>query len=86
MPAKIALAIGGCFNTLMDQLQIVKELCSLSPRQGENEIEAAKYIEQKLSAITSKIQVQKFATRVPIISNSHLKLDDHYIDCLGCSF
>ncbi len=70
----------------MDLLQTVKDLCKLSPRQGEKEIEAAKYLETFLHQITSDIKVQKFPTRVPVISSAYLTLDGEKVDCQGCTF
>lgn len=70
----------------MDIFQIIEDLSKLSPRQGEKEIETAKYIENKIRQITGDIKVQRFPTRIPLVSSVYLKLDDHIIDCLGCSF
>lgn len=70
----------------MDQLQIIKDLYDLSPRQGENEIESAKYIENTIRQITDNIKAQRFPTRVPLVSSAYLKLDNQDVDCVGCSF
>lgn len=70
----------------MDQLQIIKDLCGLSPRQGEKEIETAKYLETLLRQTTSNLNVQKFPTRVPLVTSAFLSVDGKKIVCLGCSF
>ncbi|OGD83935.1 hypothetical protein A2572_00035 [Candidatus Collierbacteria bacterium RIFOXYD1_FULL_40_9] len=70
----------------MDIFQVVKDLCTLSPRQGENEIETAKYLEKVIRQKTDKLQVQKFPTCVPLVSTAYLNLDGQEIPCLGCSF
>lgn len=70
----------------MDLLQIIKDLCKLSPRQGEKEIESAKYLETFLRQIATDIKIQKFPTRVPPISSAYLILDGEKIDCQGCTF
>lgn len=70
----------------MDQLQVIKDLCGLSPRQGEKEIESAKYLENLLRQVASSISVQKFPTRVPLVTSAYLNVDGKKIDCLGCSF
>ena len=70
----------------MNMLQIIKDLHNFSPRQGDREIEAAKYIEKEIKTYTSKIFTQKFVTRIPQVTSANLILDGQDIPCLGCSF
>ncbi|KKT30457.1 MAG: hypothetical protein UW41_C0002G0074 [Candidatus Collierbacteria bacterium GW2011_GWC2_44_18] len=71
----------------MDSIKkIITELSVFSPRQGENEIKAAKYIESFLSSHNVDFSVQTFKTEVSITISAELFLDDHQIPCLGGSF
>jgi len=71
----------------MDSIKkIIIQLSLFSPRLGENEIKAAKYIESFLSSQNVDFSVQTFKTEVPITIRAELFLDDQKIPCLGGSF
>ncbi len=67
-------------------LKVVEDLCKFSPRQGQNEVATANYLESYLKSSNINFQVQNFDTQVPLISQASLKLDNQDIPCLGASF
>lgn len=67
-------------------MKIIGVLCSFSPRQGENEISTAKYIESVTAGSNLSYTTDIFETKVPEILSAKLCIDNQEIPCLGSSF
>jgi hypothetical protein len=69
----------------MDYQLFLKELCDLGPRFAENEIQAARLIEQKLRELQVSFIVQPFTTEEPVCTHAELTADGESIPCQGSS-
>ena len=70
------------FNTI----KFISQLIKFSPRQGENERKAAKFIISVLDKYQVDYCLQKFITKIPLIKKNSLRADNKEIKCKGCSF
>jgi Iap family predicted aminopeptidase len=69
-----------------DKISFIKGLLGFSPRQGKNEVKAAKFIISFLDKSGVDYLIQKFDTKVPLIKEAKLMADGKKIECKGCSF
>ncbi|HBC44933.1 TPA: hypothetical protein DCZ81_02080 [Candidatus Collierbacteria bacterium] len=66
--------------------KIIMDLCKFSPRQGENEVRTAQYLENFLTQRKINFTSQYFKTEIPNVIHAELYLDGQRIPCLGKSF
>lgn len=66
--------------------KVVTDICHFSPRQGENEVKSAQYLETFLSEQKITFISQYFETEIPKVTHAELTLDGQKIPCLGKSF
>lgn len=67
----------------MNYASILHELTKIGPRFAENEIKAAKIIEEELHANKVDFSVQTFETEVPVCVKAELTADGNNIKCIG---
>lgn len=67
-------------------LSFVKELCTFSPRLGQNEQKAAHFIKETLKNNHISFRVEKFHTSYPKNINTYLKVDGEKIKCQPTTF
>lgn len=71
----------------MDQTrEVISDICEFSPRQGENEVKTAEYLEKYLEDRNINFVSQYFKTEIPQITHAELYLDGQKVRCLGKSF
>lgn len=66
--------------------KVITDICKFSPRQGENEIKTAEYLETLLGERKITFVSQYFETEIPNVTHAELKLDGQKVPCLGKSF
>lgn len=71
----------------MDQIrEFISDICKFSPRQGENEVKTARYLESCLDERKIVFSTQLFKTEIPLATHAELYLDGKKVPCLGKSF
>lgn len=67
-------------------LATIRDLCAYGERQGAASLEAARYIEAKLSNINIRYKVLEFQTAIPRCVSSRLLVDNIEVAAKSCSF